>query len=257
MSTQELPTNAPESASAEELERLTRELAQVRSEFQDFVHSVSHDLRAPLRHITAFAQVITEDFTHLPAELNQHLSTIAASAQLLNRQLDGLTQLSRVSQLPVQCESLALGPLVDRALVSLQGDLHIDATLRAHVQSLQWQVRPDLPVVWADATLLHEVLRQVLHNAAKATLHTPQPLVTISSPAAGQLCVQDNGLGFVPGQADRLFKVFGKLHPAQVFEGLGMGLVLCRKKLARVQGQISLTAAPGAGCTLTITLPSA
>lgn len=257
MSTHALPTHAPEPASAAEVARLTLELAQVRAEFQDFVQSVSHDLRAPLRHINAFVQVITEDFTQLPAELNQHLGTIAASAQLLNRQLDGLTQLSRVSQLPVQCESLALGPLVNRAVASLQGDLHIDAVLRTHVQALQWQVFPDLPTVWADAALLHEVLRQVLHNAAKATRHTPQPLVCISSAAAGQFCVQDNGLGFAPAQADKLFKVFGKLHPAQVFEGLGMGLVLCRKKLARMQGQVTLNAAPGAGCTVTITVPSA
>lgn len=244
---------AGEVASLAQIQQLQHELAQAKAELQDFTYTVSHDLRAPLRHIQAYVAVIEEDFTGLPAELTQHLNTIATSAQLLARQLEALTQLARVGQQQLHLQALAWAPLVSDVLA----DLKADAVLGRRVLDVHWQVAPDLPTVWGDANLLRQVLRQVLHNAVKATLHTPAPQVHITSPAGGQLCVQDNGLGFAPSQADALFKVFGKAHPAKLFDGLGVGLVLCRKQLARLQGQIILGPQPGAGCTVTLTLPSA
>ncbi len=253
METGATAATAGEVASLAQIQQLQHELAQAKAELQDFTYSVSHDLRAPLRHIQAYVGVIEEDFTDLPAELTRHLGTIAASAQLLTHQLDALTQLARVGQQPLHLGVVAWAPL----LADVLAKLHSDPVVGPHAQAVQWRVDPDLPIVLADAALLRQVLRQVLHNALKATRQVLAPQVHISSPAGGQLCVQDNGMGFTPSQADLLFKVFGKAHPAQVFEGLGVGLVLSRKQLARLQGRIDLNAQAGVGCTVTLTLPCA
>ncbi len=244
MSPSVLPVDVPEPASAVEVERLTRELAQVRAEFQDFVHSVSHDLRAPLRHISAFTLIIEEDLAHPPPDIVGHLTTIRQAAQLLTQQLDGLTQLSRISQQPFNRTAVDTAALV-RAVV--------DELIQKYPQRpVQWHIAPDLPVVQADAAMLRQVLVNVLDNALKFTRPVAVAHISVAWQAleSGQcrISVQDNGVGFAPQQADKLFRVFGKLHRPRDFEGLGLGLVQARKLMARMGGHISATADVQQGC---------
>jgi signal transduction histidine kinase len=235
----------------ERLAQLQQERDAARAELQEFVYTVSHDLRAPLRHITAFAQIIAEDLSDMPPDIAAHLVTIRQAVKLLTQQLDGLAALSRLVRQEVQ------GVVVDTTAVIQQ--VVEELAPRYAGRAVRWQVAPDFPPVLGDAALLGQVLMQVLDNACKFTRARSPAIITLSwqklSASQCQISVQDNGTGFSPQQADRLFKVFSKLHPAREFEGLGLGLVQCRKMLARMGGSISVAGALDAGCCVTLTLP--
>jgi signal transduction histidine kinase len=231
---------------------LHHQLEACRTELQEFTYTVSHDLRAPLRHINAFAQIIEEDWPDMPTEMAGHLATIRQSAQLLTQQLDGLTTLSRLGQQVPHLEWVEMSALVQGVL---------DDLVRQWPQrDIIWQLTPDLPTVWADAGMLRQVLALLLDNACKFTRHKHPAHIGVAwtALAGGQCCisVQDNGVGFNPGQAHQLFKVFARLHPQREFEGLGLGLVQCRKLLARMGGRISITGAPDGGCEVRLILPN-
>ncbi len=232
------------------LAQLERERDAARAELQEFVYTVSHDLRAPLRHITSFAQIIAEDLPGMPADIAAHLATIRQSAQLLTQQLDGLAMLSRLGG-----QTLTLGAVDTAALVR---DVVDDLARQLPQRQVQWHIAPDLPVVQADAAMLRQVLVNVLDNALKFTRHREVADISVSwQPLdGGQSCirVQDNGVGFAPQQADKLFKVFGKLHLPREFEGLGLGLVQARKLLESMGGQISITGEVQQGCCVSLDL---
>ena len=225
---------------------LQRELQAARDELQAFTYTVSHDLRAPLRHINAFAQIIEEDWLTMPPEVAGHLATIRQSAQLLTRQLDGLTALSRLAQAPLHMALLDASALVADRVAALSQN-QID-------RQIDWQLASGLPQVWADAAMLQQVLGHVLDNAAKFTRPRNPARIQIGGErllAGGAvLTIADNGVGFKPGQADQLFKVFARLHPAREFDGLGLGLVMSHRLMARMGGDIQITAEPDRGCTV-------
>ena len=227
---------------------LQRELQTARDELDAFTYAVSHDLRAPLRHIQAFAQIIGEDWPAMPTEVAGHLATIGQSAQLLTRQLDGLTALSRLAQLPLQLALVDVAVSVSDAVASLWP--------AAVPRPIDWQIAPELPQLWADAVMLQQVLGCVLDNAVKFTRHRSPALVQVSGEwlpdGGGMLTIADNGVGFKPEQASQLFRVFSRLHPVREFDGLGLGLVRCRKLMARMGGRIEITAEPERGCKVTL-----
>jgi light-regulated signal transduction histidine kinase (bacteriophytochrome) len=252
-------TGASGSALAAEVAHMRTELAQAKAELQEFVYTVSHDLRAPLRHIFAYAQVIEEDWPDAPLEMRSHLATIRSSAQLLTQQLDGLTQLSRIANQSIQLQAVDLAALVR--------DLADELMQNKPECKVQWRLAGDVPHVVADASGLSQVLPQLLDNALKFSRDRDQATIELTwrrlpTTVAHQserieISLKDNGIGFAPEQANKLFKVFGKLHPAREFEGQGLGLVLARKWLERMHGTIELEGVSGAGCCATITLPAA
>jgi signal transduction histidine kinase len=253
------------------VQELQCQLDAARAELHDFTYTVSHDLRAPLRHINAFAQVIAEDWPTMPTEVAEHLATICQSAQLLASQLDGLTQLSRLGLQPLSMQAVDV--------LALAQDVADGLTLQHPTQALQWQLAQDVPKVRADATLLRQLLTHIMGNAVKfsrsrvparvsLTWHTPagagdgetiggSDAQTGAGGGGCQICITDNGIGFVPEQADKLFKVFAKLHPARDFPGLGLGLVSSRKIVERLGGGIDITAQLDGGCRVMFTLPIA
>lgn len=234
---------------------LEAELAAVRAEMQDFTATVSHDLRAPLRHIVSYVQLVQEDAgPQLESEVLDFLATISDSARHMGVLLDGLTALSRIGLAP-----LGLGPVSLQELVQA---VRADVMAKNPQRAVEWQIADDLPTVLADATLLQQALTHVLGNALKFT--APRALAhidirTVPGAPAGcvALQVRDNGVGYNPAQQDRLFRVFGRLHSAKQFEGIGMGLVLTRKILARMGGSVSAEAAVDAGCRVELQLQRA
>ena len=232
---------------------LEAELAAVRAEMQEFTYAVSHDLRAPLRHIVSFVQLVQEDAgALLDAEVLGFLETISSSARHMGRLLDGLTLLSRLGSAPLDVGPVSLGDMV----------LEACAELRAQhpLRAIEWHVAPELPVVQADPNLLRQALLHVLDNAVKFTAPREHAVVDIELMPAqdGQhvvLQVRDNGAGFNPAQQGQLFRVFGRLHSAQQFDGVGMGLVLTRKILQRLGGAVEIDGEVGAGCCVRMHLP--
>ncbi len=232
---------------------LEPELAALRPAMQEFTYTVPHDLRAPLRHIMSFAQLVQEDAGHLlNPEVQGFLDTISSSARHMGQLLDGLTALSRLGSAAVDLVAVALQPLVEE----LCADLRAQHAQRA----IEWHIAANLPLVTADPHLLRQALLHVLGNAVKFTAGRAPAVITISAvagtdPHMAVLEIRDNGVGFKPEQQSQLFRVFGRLHSAQQFDGIGMGLALTRKTMQRLGGTAQMEAAVDAGCCVRLTLP--
>lgn len=240
---------------AERIATLETELAAQRAELQALTATVSHDLRAPLRHITSYVQLVQEDAGPLlNAEVQGFLNTISDAARQLGTQLDGLLALSRIGTAEVSLQPVALGPLVAAVIDELKSSLS--------ARYVQWQVDDALPSVQADASLLRQALTHVLGNAIKFTAPRAQAVIKVQAvEGAGDglvtLQVQDNGVGYNPAQQAALFNVFGRLHSAQQFAGLGMGLALTSKALQRMGGTVTAQGVVDGGCCITLRLPKA
>lgn len=231
---------------------LEAELAALRVEMQDFSYTVSHDLRAPLRHIVSYAHLVQEDAgPALSPEVQGFLETITDSARHMGVLMDGLMDLARISTLPVNHGPVPLQVLVQEV---------VKAQIAQHPQrNIVWRVSEEFPHVQCDAGLLRQALAHVLDNAIKFTarVDAPQIHITMAEDALTSglvLCIGDNGAGYNPAMQQRLFHPFQRLHTQQQFDGIGMGLALTRKLLRRMGADVDTQGAVGTGCTVRITL---
>lgn len=237
---------------------LEAELAALRAEMQSFTATVSHDLRAPLRHITSFAQLLQEEAgPALGSEAQEFLGHITGSAKHLAQMLDALLALSRVGMVPLHLQHVAL----DEVLAALVQERVRDLQTRQPERTVRWTLAPNLPTVQADASLLSAALGQLLDNALKFTAQRADAAIDIRAhvePDSGRVrcTVRDNGVGFKADLAAKLFQPFIRLHSSSQFVGLGVGLALARKSLARMGGAVAISAAPELGCSVTVVLPA-
>lgn len=233
---------------------LQAELAALRAEMQSFAHTVSHDLRAPLRHIVSYAQLVQEDAgPQLQPEVQGFLHTISDSAKHLGVMLDGLLELSRVGTAQVHLTTVPLQTLVHEVVQEVARQV-------TPARTIDWRMAATLPPVLADATLLRQALHQVLGNAVKFTATKESAVIDISAQVDEgaqrvTLCIQDNGVGFNPAMVVKLFQPFQPLHSTKQFAGLGMGLALVRKQMQRMGGEVSAVARVDGGCALRLVLP--
>ncbi|HWX22379.1 MAG TPA: ATP-binding protein [Candidatus Binatia bacterium] len=211
----------------------TAQLEAANQELEAFAFSVSHDLRAPLRHIGGFADMLLESAgTDLSDESRNYLAQINGSAQRMQRLIDDLLTLSRTSRADMRIEQLNLQDLVPEVIRQLQPELND--------RNIVWK-HPALPVVHADPALLRQVFANLLSNAIKYTRPRNPARIEIGSaqdnPAETVLFVRDNGVGFDMAYADKLFGVFQRLHPSEEFEGTGVGLANVRRIIGRHGGR--------------------
>lgn len=246
------PGGPPPGASAAQAE-----LAQLRAAHEDLLRAISHDLRAPLRHITAFAPLLREIVEPAPlppaerAEALEFLATMEHAGQRMGRMIDALLALARLQAAPLRLEAVDLAPL----LAQLQGELAGAAEGRA----IAWDLAAPWPSVQADAQQLRLLLKELLANAIKFTRTSAAPRIAVSCTreptGACLLRVQDNGVGFDMAQSKGLFGLFQRLHPERDFEGVGAGLALVAAVARRHGGSVSAQAAPGQGCVVTLQWP--
>ena len=234
------------------IDRLERELAQARLALEDFTYSVSHDLRASLRHVNAYLRIAREDLgDELDPTIAGHLDTAAGAATRMGRLMDGLMELSRFGRAVLQPGVVDLGPLLRDIRQHLQP--------AADGRNVHWQVAPDLPRVRGDLALLNQMLTCLVDNALKFSGERETAEIAVSwTPLDQGMCdihVQDNGVGFDPRMQDRLFRVFQSLHSARDFDGIGVGLALARRVVERHGGQIRAQGEPGQGCRISFSLP--
>lgn len=237
-----------------ENEQLQRALSQAKAELEEFTSSVSHDLRASLRHVTAYVQIIREDLGEQNnPDLLGHLDTVSTAARQMGRQIDGLMALSRLAQVEMQLTRVEVGPLLHEVCTALAPTMV--------GRAVDWQLASDFPALQVDVTLLQQVLMHLLSNALKFTSTRAQAEIKVAwhSDASGlcALTVSDNGVGFNPQYAGKLFHVFQRLHGAREFAGLGMGLALTRKIVEHHGGVVAASGALDAGCSVSFTLPRA
>lgn len=246
---------APDSVPA--LQRLLalrdQELAAARRDADAFMHMVSHDLRAPLRHVLAYSGLLGEMLAG-GEDVAPALATIERSSRQLGDMLDAVVELARLSRAPMRPVLTPCALLLDEARRSLVGQVP-EADL---ARPVHWHIDDDLPLLPGDPPLLRQALRALLANALKFTRHTAQPRIEVGASAIEgggvRLVVRDNGAGFDPVQSARLFQPFARLHGPR-FEGLGTGLAQVRQIVRRHGGQVQAEGATGQGCTVSVTLP--
>ena len=232
-----------------ELRDNVRELESLNAELEAFSYSVSHDLRAPLRAIAGFAQALDEDAgDRLGPGERHYLDRIRAAAGRMGELIDDLLQLSRVTRVPMH-----------RTRVDLAAAAR---DIAARLESLEparrvtWEIPETLPVQ-ADAALTRIVLDNLLGNAFKFTANRPDARIRLyQDTAAGspEIVVEDNGAGFDPRHAAKLFGVFQRLHSETDFPGTGIGLATVQRIVHRHGGHVSGSGAPGEGASFRFTL---
>lgn len=243
------------------LVRSQQQVADMAAAQEAFLRAVSHDLRAPLRHVTSYGTLVREVLGDLPPEVLQgpevqealgFLATMDQSARRMGLMIDGLQALVRVGRAPLLLQPASLAGAIAQARATLAG--------QEAGRTVDWQVAPDLPMLHADPALLQELLVQLLGNALKFTRPVAQARIAVQADVApsGQVgfMVQDNGVGFDPARAAGLFGVFQRLHRETEFEGVGAGLALCRTIAERHGGTVTATAVPGLGCTVRVQWPA-
>jgi signal transduction histidine kinase len=229
----------------------TVQLEAANNELEAFAYSVSHDLRAPLRHISAFTEMLREGAGRQLDEPSRHqLDAISGSAGRMRQLIDDLLSFSRMGRAELSRRPVDLDALVRDVVRELQEE--------AAGRVVRWRVDP-LPVVEGDRAMLRVALVNLLGNALKFT--RPRPVAEIDIGAedgAGEVVVfvRDNGIGFDMAHAERLFGVFERLpHPGATFEGTGIGLATVRRIVQRHGGRTWARAAVDHGATFSFSLP--
>jgi len=233
----------------ESLRRNAAELLAANTELDAFAYSVSHDLRAPLRSIDGFSQVLLEDnAAQLDEAGRESLHRVRAASQRMGTLIDDLLKLARVTRAEIRTEDVDLSGMARDIAAELQR-----ATPERQVE---FAIAPGLKAR-GDAQLLRVVLDNLLRNSWKYTAKQPAPRVEFGPVEANggeAFMVRDNGAGFDMKYADKLFGVFQRLHSAAEFEGTGVGLATVRRIINRHGGRIWAEGAVDQGATFYFTL---
>jgi signal transduction histidine kinase len=234
------------------LEQHVTELAAVNRELEAFSYSVSHDLRAPLRHITGFAKLLEQsESSSLGTEGRRYLTTMTEAATRMGRLVDDLLSFSRVGRTPLARAPVNLNHLVR--------DVHQEVTADLNGREVAWRFH-DLPAVEGDRSMLRLVLLNLLSNAVKYSAGRPRAEIEIGTlPNGGAetvVFVRDNGAGFDMQYADKLFGVFQRLHSSDEFEGTGIGLANVRRIVQRHGGRTWADGRVDGGATFYFSLPN-
>lgn len=251
------------------LDRLAQreqELQALRQAQQEWLHAVSHDLRAPLRHVLSFGPLVDEllgQAAPSPQELQEareFLRTMDQSARRMGAMLDGLLALARAARTPLRWQPVALHELLQQSRDAvLARPQWVSLAGAAPARSVQWRLPQQCPAVRADAGLLRQVLEELLDNALKFSQPAAQPCITIDverhADGGITLSVSDNGAGFDPSRAGALFGIFQRMHRESEFPGLGLGLALVRSVTRRHGGDALIRATPGGGCSVSLHWP--
>jgi light-regulated signal transduction histidine kinase (bacteriophytochrome) len=230
----------------------TRELESTNRDLEAFGYSVSHDLRAPLRAIAGFSDVLLEDFSaELPDEARRLLQRIHGNGERLHRLVEDLLAFSRLGRGELRRAPVELDPLVRSVCDEL-----ISGSRSALGDRLDLRVSP-LGRAYADASLLRTVWTNLIDNALKYAQHRDRIVIEIGREQRGDeafYLVRDNGVGFDMAHAGRLFGVFQRLHSPTEFEGTGIGLANVRRIIERHCGRIAAVSEPDRGTTFEFTL---
>ncbi|MGQ0699555.1 MAG: sensor histidine kinase [Panacagrimonas sp.] len=225
------------------------------AELEQFAYVASHDLKAPLRTIAGFAQLLLRRYAaKLDADGQEFLGFIETGVRRMQKLIDDLLEYARASRVPLSRAWVDSRALIEGALSDLRG--RID-------QAGAEVVLDDLPMVWADRIQLGQVFQNLIDNAVKFHAPNTQPRVTIGCVASEQgweFQVADNGIGIPAEYAEKVFMLFQRLHADDQFEGTGLGLPICKKIVERHGGAIRVEPGPGGSGTrfiFTLSAPAA
>jgi PAS domain S-box-containing protein len=234
-----------------QLQAANVQLQAANAELDAFSHSVSHDLRAPLRHVLGFVAMLQQDAGPSLSEKNRgHLTTISQAAKQMGNLIDDLLAFAHVGRAELQKTDVNLDELVRETV----GDFQAQTKER----NIAWDICP-LPAVRADRCLLRLVLVNLISNAVKFTGGRAQGKIEIGcAPGGGAetvIFIRDNGAGFDPQYAQKLFGVFQRLHSQDDFEGTGIGLANVQRIIHRHGGRVWAEGVVDGGATFYFSIP--
>jgi PAS domain S-box-containing protein len=234
-----------------ESKRGEKRINELNAELEAFSYSVSHDLRAPLRHVMGFVELLQR---HAGPSLSEksvgYLATISRSAKRMGSLIDDLLSFSKIGRSGMKKGEVNLDELVQDALGDFEADLK--------GRNVVWDIHP-LPVIHCDRALLRMVLVNLIANAIKFTARCPQTKIEIGTFPQGDtetvIFIRDNGVGFDPRYVHKLFGVFQRLHSVGEFEGTGIGLANVQRIIHRHGGRVWAEGAVNGGATFYLSLP--
>jgi PAS domain S-box-containing protein len=233
----------------QELETANRRLEAAYRDLEAFTRSVSHDLRAPLRAIKGHASMLTEDLGQsTKPNIQRHMDAIADTTRRMDAIIDSLLKLASVGQRDLQTQELQLGDLMRQVVA----EVNPQPPAQVHIALNSACVR-------ADAGLLTLALRNLISNALKFSQTRPTPEIWVGATQIDgdwTYFVRDNGVGFDPRYASRLFGAFQRLHSEREFEGTGLGLTIVKSVIEKHGGRVWAESQLGAGATFYFVLPA-
>ncbi|MGE8466798.1 MAG: ATP-binding protein [Pseudomonas putida] len=235
---------------AEELAQLAGELRRSNKELEAFSYSVSHDLRAPLRHIAGYTELLGEiEGQGLSERGRRFLQHIGEAAHFAGSLVDNLLNFSQMGRSALRLSDVDLNALVDAIRTELAPDYQ--------GRDIVWDIAP-LPKVMADPAFLNLALQNLISNAIKYTRGRDPARITIRAQehqGEVEVCIRDNGVGFDMAYANKLFGVFQRLHRMEDFEGTGIGLASVRRIIERHDGRVWAEGQIDQGASFHFTLP--
>jgi chemotaxis family two-component system sensor kinase Cph1 len=234
---------------AEERAELTEELQRSNKELESFSYSISHDLRAPFRHILGYAQLLGEEEDGLKAISRHYLTGISNAALSAGQLVDDLLRFSQLGRASLNMSSIDMQKVAGEVQRSFE-----NAT---DERRIEWRIGA-LPVGYGDAPLVRQAIYNLADNAVKYTRDRDPAIIEIEGRDEGDrtvYTVRDNGVGFDMAYGGKLFQVFQRLHHIEDFEGTGIGLALTKRIIDRHGGSISADGKLNEGASFSFTLP--
>jgi light-regulated signal transduction histidine kinase (bacteriophytochrome) len=234
-----------------QLEGKIEQISESNRELEAFSYSVSHDLRAPLRHIAGFAEKLRGHLGDGADERTRHYADVVVdSSQRMSSLIEDLLAYSRLGRHAMRLRGVDMQAMVNEVRIAL--------TSAEEDRRITWRVAP-LPVVIADENMIRLVWQNLIDNAMKYTGTRENAVIEIGAgeptPLEYTFFVRDNGVGFDPAYGDKLFGVFQRLHKASEFAGTGIGLASVRRIISRHGGRTWAESEPGRGATFFFSLP--
>ncbi len=231
------------------VEQRTAELVASNEELESFTYSVSHDLRAPLRHVDGYAQMLEEEFgAQIPPEAQKFLKKIRQGSENMRQLVDDLLNLSHLGKMELSFRPSPLKPLVEEVVQDMKSE--------TAGRNIEWVIG-DLPVVECDAGLMRQVFANLLANAVKYTRPRAEARIEVGHMRGKDetvIFVRDNGVGFSMKYVHKLFGVFQRLHRVEEFEGTGVGLATVARIVRKHGGRVWAEGELDQGATFYFTL---
>lgn len=234
---------------AEERAELTDELQRSNKELESFSYSISHDLRAPFRHILGYAQLLGEEEEELKSISRHYLSGISNAALSAGQLVDDLLRFSQLGRASLNMSSIDMQKVA--------GEIRRSFDTLAEERQIDWRIGA-LPDGFGDAALVRQAIYNLVDNAVKYTRDRDPAIIEIEGREDGTMTVytvRDNGVGFDMAYGGKLFQVFQRLHHVEDFEGTGIGLALTKRIIDRHGGSIRAEGKLNEGASFSFTLP--
>lgn len=225
-----------------ELEERTLRLQETNSELESYSYSISHDMRAPLRAMTGYSEILIEECSkQLSEEHRRFLNKIHSGARRLDHLIEDVLSYSRIARSRQELEKIDSDELVRQIIEQYPGMAPSEAAIT---------IEGKLPVVWANEAMLTQCFSNLLGNAIKFVQPGNKPHVRVRAENQGEdvlLWVEDDGIGIAPADIGRIFDIFVKVHSSEVYIGTGIGLSIVRKAVEKMGGKVGVKSEFGKG----------